>query len=711
MAMSTCRSPSSVVAEINSVRPKVSQDETEESWDSIAKGVVHLTLLCSQGACEFAPEVVDNIKPLGRPICRAINSERSRLSGPAIELVDALATGLGSSFEPLLHVFVPTLLNLFSRTNKVFTTRAKACMLVVIEHTQLPGILPYLVDALSRSKSPSPRLTATECVLACLNCFNPPDLEKDSRARLIEDVIRATARDASADVRKASKRVFEAYKALMPSRVDSFVAPLTPVIKKYLDVQDERSSNQGSTRNLRAAGKELIGRPQVPGDQVPTKSQSSTKPSQQQPKAVSERGIRVGKDTTANIIAKRPLPSRNNTSALAGPSRPAPVHLHNATSHSKAVQQLSDIEPVNRPFAMTSSTRSTSRQELKRPITAPRGPQRPDSAPKNLLRKQDDPQPRVGGGARRVPIQTPVLPDKCDGAESVERPISRNASTAAKVTAASNSRSSQPKKTAQSASHITEKSTSASGKASIKSSSTQKITTTKNLQSGTIKQAASAVPQVLQRGSTTTKCRGEEKNQPSKPVWGRAAGKVTVKPLAISGKSAGMRKLAPPNYANEDAESIAEAMIPLPLSPQQPPASNSSSPSPTDDEEQDATAENATNTLHAEVSVQQCGADDDHIDTPRGVAHFSDSPTKTPITNLLSSIQRGFLFTPSSPLSPPQSYLPIPLPNDGTEKNISDSGFNVCVRDIDPLPIFLLAEGDGKRHALGEVAVNQVIGS
>jgi hypothetical protein len=37
-----------------------------------------------------------------------------------------------------------------------------------------------------------------------------------------------------------------------------------------------------------------------------------------------------------------------------------------------------------------------------------------------------------------------------------------------------------------------------------------------------------------------------------------------------------------------------------------------------------------------------------------------DSPSKTPITALLSSIQRGFLVTPSSPLSPPQAYLPVP---------------------------------------------------
>jgi hypothetical protein len=42
---------------------------------------------------------------------------------------------------------------------------------------------------------------------------------------MVEDVIRATARDASADVRKLSRKVFEAYKALLPERVDKYVDP------------------------------------------------------------------------------------------------------------------------------------------------------------------------------------------------------------------------------------------------------------------------------------------------------------------------------------------------------------------------------------------------------------------------------------------------------------------------------------------------------
>jgi hypothetical protein len=56
-----------------------------------------------------------------------------------------------------------------------------------------------------------------------MNCFNPPDLEKENRALEIEAAIRLSARDANADVRKVSRKIFEAYKELLPDRVDRFV--------------------------------------------------------------------------------------------------------------------------------------------------------------------------------------------------------------------------------------------------------------------------------------------------------------------------------------------------------------------------------------------------------------------------------------------------------------------------------------------------------
>lgn len=219
-----CDSTNTLRREVDSLRTVLSLIETEDSWDSIANAITQLNHLCRNGACDFPAELVVSIRTFSRPLNSAMCSERSRLSGAAINLLCTLASGLGTELEPLLPLFFPALLNLCTRTNKVLITRARACILAHIENTQLPAILPYLSEA-SKDKSISLRITVAEGVLACLNCFNPPDLEKEVRARLIEDVIRTTARDASADVRKVSRKVFEAYKVLLPGRVEKCVDP------------------------------------------------------------------------------------------------------------------------------------------------------------------------------------------------------------------------------------------------------------------------------------------------------------------------------------------------------------------------------------------------------------------------------------------------------------------------------------------------------
>jgi hypothetical protein len=154
-----------------------------------------------------------------RSITAAAASERSRLSATAVECIATLAAGLGPSFDPLVPLFIPTLLSLCSRPNKIFISRAKATIQTIIDQTQLISLLPYFVGAL-RDKSVTLRLIAIESVLSCVQSFNPPDLEKDARARDVEAAIKLTATDASADVRKVSRQVFDAYKILLPTRVE-----------------------------------------------------------------------------------------------------------------------------------------------------------------------------------------------------------------------------------------------------------------------------------------------------------------------------------------------------------------------------------------------------------------------------------------------------------------------------------------------------------
>ena len=215
---STTPTSMSLNQHLDSLRVDLLLPETEETWDRIANGIDALTDLCRNGACDSPQVLIPALKSLSRPLISALNSERTRLSGPAIDLIATVTIGLGPDFDPLLSIFFPALLLLCSRTNKVVVSRAKACALSIVQLTQLPAILPHLLQH-SKDKTSSLRLVVAECTLACLNCFNPPDLERDSRARDIESLIRVTAKDATADVRKVSRDIFKAYTVLLPTRV------------------------------------------------------------------------------------------------------------------------------------------------------------------------------------------------------------------------------------------------------------------------------------------------------------------------------------------------------------------------------------------------------------------------------------------------------------------------------------------------------------
>lgn len=202
------------------MRDALALDESEENWEKIAQALQRLSHIVNDCVTELHEELIAATKGLAKQVTNALDSERSRLSCCATDLITTLAINLGPSFEALLRYFVPPLLSLATRSNKLFVSRAKACLMSIAENSQLPSLLPYLRDAVT-NKSISLRLVSTDVVLKCLNCYNPPDLETSARAEDIESIIRATARDANADVRKASRQIFEIYKILLPNRVDA----------------------------------------------------------------------------------------------------------------------------------------------------------------------------------------------------------------------------------------------------------------------------------------------------------------------------------------------------------------------------------------------------------------------------------------------------------------------------------------------------------
>jgi len=207
-----------VTREIEALRPALSLAETEESWDTISAAITKISTMVQDGACDNPRDFVPAIRSCVAPLNSAMKSERTRLSGTAIECINSIAAGLGASFDPLIQLFFPTLLLLCARTNKVVVTRARNAIFVIIDNTQLPSLLHYLQSSIS-DKSASMRLASAEAALKCLNCFNPADIEREARAIDVEIIIRTSAKDANADIRKVSRKLFEAYKILVPGRV------------------------------------------------------------------------------------------------------------------------------------------------------------------------------------------------------------------------------------------------------------------------------------------------------------------------------------------------------------------------------------------------------------------------------------------------------------------------------------------------------------
>ncbi|KAF9227439.1 hypothetical protein BS17DRAFT_878349 [Gyrodon lividus] len=553
MPIKTCDSPTTLKTEIDVARKKVSLDETEDTWDTIAQGIVQLTALCNNGGCEFTSDMVAGIRSLSRRLNSAMNSERSRLSGPAIELLTALATGLGSSFEPLVSLLVPTLLALCGRTNKVFTARAKACILAIVEYTQLPSLLPYLAE-LGTHKSVFPRLTAAEGVLACLNCFNPPDLERDSRARIVEDFIKLTARDASADVRKASKKIFEAYKTLMPGRVERFVAPLTPVVKKYLDIQNapsgiralssasgrQQTSRPPSCANTKATHDAESRHARIPSSNLPTHPLTRAQPPHKELKPIANgpiqgRSLRVPQLATSSR-ARRDISQRQPRNLLHS-SGAAQPHTAQMSACHDAIQRPPPGAARIAPIPSTSAARRPLRPTaMQIKINPPRDQDQVLNAARSVR------------GARRVPL--PAVP--MVGVAGEPAPLTTNL-----VDKAQRSRKQLAK--------------------SVEVGSCSKLSE--------------------QRPATSAPKKGTE-----------SLAKRLQKEVGTSPE-----------------------LLPLPPSPKTTPAAIPLPPSP-------------ECIPHRDVVVP-----DQH----------PDSPSKTPITALLSSIQQGFLFTPFSPLSPPHTYLPV----------------------------------------------------
>ncbi|CAL1714115.1 unnamed protein product [Somion occarium] len=426
------------------LRDKISLPESEETWDAIAKAISKLTTLMQDEGADYPTELVQTLRSLSRPLSGAALSERTRLSGTALELFKSSAEILGKDFTGLIPLFLPTLLTLCTRPNKVVMSRAKACILGIIESTQAPTILSYLAES-AKDKSATLRLAAAECALACLNGFNPPDLEKETRAREVEALIKCTATDASADVRKVSRKIFDAYKILLPNRVDGFTSPLTPTIRKYLDIRSRapsassnppsRPASSQSTHSVNSLHAITRPRSTVPSSSSSThlSKSSSSRNGDGQGHGRTASGASLTHSESGHAVTRMTASSSNSSvRPLVGPSRPRHPPMQRGPSRAEGRDMPPPQSLPLRPHASpTSSTASDYFADVPTSSAKTPGPIRPMMGPSRVPHSDSQdpsaapPKPRVIGGARRVLLPDPALAVKDPTEASTSKPPSR----------------------------------------------------------------------------------------------------------------------------------------------------------------------------------------------------------------------------------------------------------------------------------------------
>ena len=132
-------------------------------------------------------------------------------------MLNSIAPRLGERFDALVPSFVPALLLLCARQNKVAMTRARKTLLLIAKHCRLASLLPLLREA-CRDKAPALRSASVECAAVLVETSEKARIHR--RSADVETIVRHGATDSNPEVRQLSKRLFGAYMDKWPERVE-----------------------------------------------------------------------------------------------------------------------------------------------------------------------------------------------------------------------------------------------------------------------------------------------------------------------------------------------------------------------------------------------------------------------------------------------------------------------------------------------------------
>ncbi|RKP21929.1 hypothetical protein ROZALSC1DRAFT_26691 [Rozella allomycis CSF55] len=170
----------------------ISQKETEHTWQQIDNSIKSLSKICKER--RDPDSFLQFVKKNKEILILCLSTERTRLSGTTVELLTDIIQTYGLEAEAAIECFIPTLLKLCTRANKVFISRSSKCLEMISVKVGSPKLLQRVKEA-SLSTNKGLRLISVGLATNLLQHMKHPEVYVST----FEEIIKSSLDDASAD--------------------------------------------------------------------------------------------------------------------------------------------------------------------------------------------------------------------------------------------------------------------------------------------------------------------------------------------------------------------------------------------------------------------------------------------------------------------------------------------------------------------------------
>ena len=175
-----------------------------------------------------------------------------------LSLISAISFYLKHDFHQLLNIYIPTVLKLTTRANKVYISLSTNTLKTCVENSCLPAIITILVESLKNSPSKSQRIACQE--LLCFTLMKNDRLAILPLVQSVEEGLTIGILDSCSQVRDKCRNLFDLYKSMFRERVEAFVNASTPVAQKYFKVTRFESQRENSIEKKYGIERDVVER-------------------------------------------------------------------------------------------------------------------------------------------------------------------------------------------------------------------------------------------------------------------------------------------------------------------------------------------------------------------------------------------------------------------------------------------------------------------